>query len=194
MKTQNLLCVALLFVTGLTGCSTVVSKNQLGAAAPAEETKQLEGVWLAGENSDPLVIKHIKDNELRIAGVEWKANKFSLIELTAFVNAIEDQRYVNVVDSESPPDQPQFTFAKLIAPNDDCLLVCLASVKSFEQAVEAGRLSGTIKKDKNSTTVTLDSSTEDLNRFIDPLKSAEQFEIESPLVLRRVGKVEGNQK
>ena len=183
MQTRTLLAaVALLLLS--TGCSSVSSTKQLGQPVTDVEAKQLEGIWLMPDE-EPIHIRHVADNELRMAGIEWKDGSFELGEMTVHVTRDSDVLYVNLTHNQSN-ELPTFSFLRLSVVENELLLVQGPNVPSFEQAVAGGKIKGTIEKKQHGTKVVLDPEGEQLDDFVLPSRAAEQFNFEEPLVLRRI--------
>ncbi len=89
------------------GCSSVTSTSQIGKPVSAEVAKEFQGVWLTSDG-EPFWVNHLKDNELRIAMVDWKQSEYRLVQFKAFVTEDENQRYVNVTDLQQDSKKPKF--------------------------------------------------------------------------------------
>ncbi|NLX21087.1 MAG: hypothetical protein GXY55_05355 [Phycisphaerae bacterium] len=173
----------------LASCDSVISTVPLGTPSQdAAVNKSLDGVWLGGDGQ-VLYIKHVNDGELRIAGVEWKDGRFQLSELAAYLTIEQDVRYVNLVDPESDKEKPKYLLARLAPTTGDDLVVYPPQAAAFAEAVNERRLSGTVTKHKHSTAVELTADKDRLDAFVDPEQVGRQFQIDTPVVLRRIGKV-----
>jgi hypothetical protein len=173
--------VPLLFV----GCSSVKSTALLGEPLDAERTKAFEGVWLAPEG-EPLVVKHVGQNELRVATVDWDEDQFKIEQAAVFLGEDEERLYANLVELDELEEAPNYAIAAVIAADDDYLLLVGPNVDAFEKAIAAGALAGTVERQQYTTEVQLTSSAEQLNKFVDPALAGSQFELDAPLVLHRV--------
>jgi hypothetical protein len=180
-------CVLLLMTALLCGCSTVSSKVQVGNPAFAEDAQKLAGIWMTPDG-DPFHVRHIKDNELRVASVEWnkKESRFELEEVTAFLTEDDDRRFINLIDPDSNEKSPTFMFMRVTDLTDTSLVVILPRVDTFEKAVEDGVLLGEVEEKQNSKEVHLEATKDQLNAFVDPAKLGDQFNAESALALHRV--------
>ena len=132
MRCRHALVLALLVVSG---CSTVTTKSQLGTPLAAEDAKKLEGVWMLPDG-DPLWIRHAGDNQLQVAGVEWKDNRFRLVELTAYITADDDQHYVNFTSAEDADAEAPFHFLRIVATDGDYLILAPPKAEAFAAAIE----------------------------------------------------------
>jgi hypothetical protein len=66
------------------------------------------------------------------------------------------------------------------------MIILTPRVEAFEKAVKDGKLKGTVKRGKHSTTVNVTSSKKEVDDFIDASRLAEQFEVETPVVFKRL--------
>ncbi len=180
----------LLIPLALTSCDSVTSTQRVGEPSTNEELNaSLDGAWLAAPE-EVLFVKHVKDGELRIAGVEWKDDHFELKEFTGYVTIEQDVPYVNVVSLESDKDKPEYSFLRLAQTHGEDIVVYRPNAATFAKAVEEKKLPGTVKKEQYSTSVKLSADKDAMDAFIDPEKVGQQFEIDTPIVLRRVAKAE----
>lgn len=176
---------ALILPLVLAGCSTLNSTVQLGEPVDAEEAIQLEGVWL-NSDGDAVYVRHLKDNALQVAGIEWHESEFQLSKFTAFITEDEDRRYVNLLNTKEEGRKPTFCILRLESAGDEYVLLSLPNAHAFAKAIEERVLSGKVTKKDGSLDVHLDPSAEKLSEFVTAAKVAELFDLEAPEVLRRV--------
>jgi hypothetical protein len=181
-------CVLLLLTTALfSGCSTVSSKVPLGDPALAEDAKKLAGIWMTPDG-DPFWVRHIDGNEVRIATVEWNKaeSRFELEEAKALLTQDDDRQFINLAELHPAEESPGYNFARVTGLDDRSIVLIFPRVDAFAKAVEEGVLKGAIKQQPSGKTVQLESTTEQLNSFVDPDKVGEQFDAESAFPLQRV--------
>lgn len=171
------------------GCSTVATKSPLGDPLAASEAKRLEGVWL-NPRGETAWVKHVKDNRLRIAGVEWTDDHFSLVELNAYATEDEDRRYINFEPVKDADPEAPLSFVRIVLQEGDDLVVALPKAEAFDAAIKDGKLSGGTKQARFGLEVKLDSPTKALNEFVQPADEAAQFHLAEPMVLHRVQRFE----
>lgn len=206
------------WVLCLSGCSIVLTEQPVGEPVPAETARSLSGVWLTPDG-DPMFVHHTEGNQLRVAEVQRKRNGFSLNELNVSVTTLGDAMFVNLgekpSDSESsdkdrgdndrPSDEgregqsaadqpPDYTFLRIVQPQDDTVILYGPEVKPFAQAVKQGDISGTVTKNGSSTTVRLTGPTSELQRVLSDEHFGEYFNIDNPLTLRRIKRNEDKQQ
>jgi hypothetical protein len=202
--------VALAMMT-IGGCSTVRSLHPVGQ--PLEETQAenigpelaeaFDGVWQAGEGVFHL--RYIGGSTLRIAWIEWTDEKFELHQTTAIIGVDQEIGYVSLLDPQSPAEQPAYYFARVTGGSGQALWLILAPAatgeagpgsgslvlyppraETFARAVDERVLLGRVEKRGDLKSVHLATDKETLDAFIDPAKAAEQFDFNSPIVLRRI--------
>jgi hypothetical protein len=181
-------CWPLLLIAVLIGgCSTVSSKAPVGDPALADDAKKLAGIWMTADG-DPFFVQHIDGNEVRIATVEWNKaeSRFELEEAKAFLTQDDDRQFINLADLDADEESPGDSFARVTGLDDRSIVLLFPRVDAFAKAVEEGVLKGAIKQQPNGKTVQLESTTEQLNSFVDPDKVGEQFDAESAFPLQRV--------
>jgi len=184
----------------LGGCDSVESIHQIGQPATEKQAKALEGGWRGiDEGRQGFTIKHIKANELCVAGLEWndKDSRFHVQQLTVFLTTDRDVLYANLLeigdDGKPKPGPARYEFARLaLSSGGEALVIYPSNPGAFEKAVKDGTLKGTVKGD-NGKTITIEGTKEQWDQFIDPLKVAEQFDVNHPMVLIRQSKPEKNE-
>lgn len=189
MRLHSFLYVACLSMIALVGCSTVSSTAPLGDPASADDAKKLEGVWLTGAG-EPVWVRYVKDNELRVAGLDWRDSKYKLSEFTIFVTQDDDKTFVNATGDESSPEPQSIIFARVSAFEGESLVLFGPRADAFANAIKAGTLPGKITHDNNREQVHLEATTEQLSEFVAPEKTGEQFNIDAGVVLHRVRRFE----
>ena len=182
---HTLAVVLAAFVLG--GCTSVTITQPLGTPLPAEEHDAFEGSWQLG--SAVIHAKAAQGPELKLAMVQWEDGKgWKLVETTAVLTEHDGSRFLNVRDAEAPKESPRYFFLRYVAPEDDTRVLYGPNVETFAAAVEGGRLKGKVEEGENTKHVRLSSRAEELQAFIGREKLADQFDIDSPMLLRRVGK------
>ena len=182
--TQLMVVLLLGLVAG--GCSTVTSTERLGVPATDEAIKELNGVWL-GNNEIIVYVQPLTEGELRIAGVEWDGERFKLQEMTAFLATDQGVAYINLVNPEAPAGREEFMFLRMASIDGRRMLVLYPpNADTFEKAVSDEQIPGAVKNEQFSKTVQLRPGKGELDAFIEPDKAGEQFDLDMPLVLRRI--------
>jgi len=172
----------------LAGCGSVQLAHPIGVpiAEEAEEIRErFDGTW-ANEDGKTLHLKYLDGGKLRIANLDWDDEKksFQKQESTALLTTNQSADYINYRDEDA--DDPKYAFVRYTFSSDRTMIIWTPNVKAFEKAVTAGKLMGTVKKGENSTSVAITSSPEEVDAFIDPSRFPEQFDVETPVILKRL--------
>ena len=184
MTRSNLIILCFLILPlHLTACSSVTSKNIIGERLQGDLSEQFDGIW--EEDNEIAYMKYVGKGDLRIAGVEWKENKFELQELTIILTECSDRKFVNVLDPiiEGKND---LLFAYYSFITEKTLAVWEPKIDAFEKAINEGKINGKIHKDKSSTTVSINESPESLCDFIKERDIGELFDLEDPRLYRKI--------
>jgi hypothetical protein len=181
---RNVIIICLLIIPfHLTACSSVTSKNIIGERIQDDLSEQFDGTW--EEDDEIAYMKYLGKGELRIAGVEWKENKFELQELTIILTTCGDRKFVNVLDPVIE-EKNDLLFAYYSFITEKTLAVWEPKVDAFEKAINEGKINGKIHKDKSSTTVSINESQESLCEFINKRDIGELFDLEDPRLYRKI--------
>jgi hypothetical protein len=189
-----------LATAGLGGCSSVTVTEPIGEPAGDDVTAKLAGVWQVSDKAQTLHIHALSDSRLALAHIAWEEGAFKLNTMRALVTAEQDALYVHL---HAPPESPESTdgadpaeravsdgynFLRLTLDHDAGSLVVFGPrVEHYAEAVEAGELTGTVKRDGRVITVRLTGDAAELNAYFDPATVGEQFHVDNPLTLHRLG-------
>ena len=189
MRTILLAGWTLVGLLGITGCSSVTSLHPVGTPVAAEQGKKLDGAWLTDDNV--FYLKYLANGKLRIAGVEWKDDQFKLHTMEGFFGQDDGIYYLSVKNDGKDQSPPTYTFVRLAMPNKRTLVVFPPHVEAFQKAVQSGHLTGEVDGEEGDSdaSVRLQGSKKQVDDFIDGNKAGEQFDLDSPLVLKRLGKL-----
>jgi hypothetical protein len=161
----------------------------LGEPVAEKDAKRLEGVWIF-TRGEPVWVKHVKDNELAAAGLEWRQSEFHAVQAKVLVTTDDDRLYLNLLGPERQEDGPYYHLGRLVINDEDDALIIPLNAATFAAAVEKGELPGKTKKTLAGLSVRLDATPAQLNEFVDPEKN--QFNVDAAVVLRRVHQFDDN--
>lgn len=187
-KSILILLIGLAITLG--GCSSVSSKHLIGAPVQEDLSAQFDGAWDFGDDNIGY-IKYLGNGQLRIAGAEWERDHFKFSEMTVTLTECGNNRFVNVHDEESVSDKDMdylFGYCKFV--DETYFMVWLPKTELFDQAIAKGSLKGKILQDKNSKTISLTDSSENICLFLKKYKIEELFKLEDPMIYRRIRKIE----
>lgn len=184
--------VLLLLLLAAAGCNAVSSKAILGA--PDDVSDALNGTWV--HEDEAFTVKHVGGGKLKIAATVWQGEEFVLSQTEAFATVLNDLQFINLRDERSTDEDPNYSFYLRQHPDDASTIILYPpNATYFKTAVEGGRLAGTVKKQQHHEGVvqlegvSLQADKESLDAAITAEAVAQQFDFQSPIVLRRV--VEG---
>jgi hypothetical protein len=169
----------------LGGCSSVSSKFLIGTPVEENLSAKFDGVWDLGDGNVGQV-KYLGKGQLRVAGGEWKEGRFELTEMTIVLTKCGNKQFVNFYDQEKVDEKGSnylFGYGAFIG---DYFLVWLPKTEVFEKAVNAGKIKGKVSKEKNSKSIDLEESSDTLCRFLQDQAVELLFDLEDPMIYRRM--------
>ncbi len=181
MRPTALLLILVCLLLSL-GCNVVTTPHQVGEPVAGDLAGELDGVWEIGD--EVWHVKFLKDGRLALARAEWGGERFRLTELSAVLTRGEDTEYLHFLDPDSPPDRPRYLLARQIR-DEGMAVLWFPKVEVFKAAVETGELQGKL----DDGDVELAGTRERLIEFL-RAPAHERFELEAPLVARRIGSLD----
>jgi hypothetical protein len=175
---------SLLLLLLLGGCSYVAILQPLPQAGDPAAQALLEGEWLSG---DMVVSLRFASNGIgTIAGLDWKDDHFRIEEGELIASNAGEKNYFSARfrNNEKWEDRYYFVRYRLTAQGD--LLLWPPVVSTFEQAVKAGSLAGTVEKGAWGTRVIVTSDPEKLLKYLSEQGTGGLFDYEDPTVLKRI--------
>lgn len=175
-----------LLLLALPGCSFVTSSEILGEPTTDKMITDLalDGAWSIDDGV--LFVQRISGHELKVASVDWEEGRFEMQEATVLFTTDDEVTYVVLLNPDTPEGKPEFLFCRVLMATESTIVIIPANPDTFQKAVEDGALAGNVKREQYSTITQLTATTEDLNRFVDPKKVGEQFDLDLPIVLKRL--------
>jgi hypothetical protein len=190
--------IVLILLMGLAlsmvGCSSVSSKFLIGEPVTDDLRQKFDGVWDFGDENIGH-IKYLGNGRLRIAGGEWKENRFDLEEMDVILTKCGNKQFVNFHDQEEVNEnESDYLFGYCAFIGDDYFLVWLPKTDAFEKAVNDGKIKGKVVKEKSSKSIYLEETPEKICRFLQSQPVELLFDLEDPMIYRRIirEKVEGS--
>ena len=182
----SFLCRAstLLLLLLLGGCSYVAILQPLPQAGDSAAQALLEGEWLSG---DMVVSLRFASNGIGcIAGLDWKDDHFRIEEGELIVSNAGEKNYFSARFRNNAKWENRYYFVRYRLTSQGDLLLWPPVVSTFEQAVKAGSLAGTVEKGAWGTRVIVTSDSEKLLKFLSDQGTGVLFEYEDPTVLKRI--------
>ena len=177
MKGLALACTALL----LTACSSVVMQEPFSdSRLTPDEMKELRGTWQL--ENDVIYLDFTTNGSPVMTSVEWTDDRHTLIRHDLHI-ARRDGAYFFSLKAE-PGEEPEGYLFAAFRPRHDEIVVWGPDVSFFEALVRAGKLKGSVKKDRNTTQVALQSPAAEILDLIATNRAA--IDYEEPLILRQL--------
>jgi hypothetical protein len=191
MKHATIACGAVLWL--VSGCSTVTLKEPIGQAPPPADLKALEGVW-CNVDGDPVEVRLAKSGDLVGGGLEWDedSQKFRADTARLVVTKIRDLRLLYLDPGEDSTDDG-YGFCRYEIQDANLVRLHIPIASVFEQAVESGQLSGTIKRHPrrpDEVDVLVTAAAEDVDAFLEKSGDAACFEVEPFNTYKRLRRIE----
>lgn len=178
-----LTCLVLLFPC--LGCNSVMVQQPFGEPVGDAEREQLTGVWELGEGGERLKVAQTKAGVLKAGLLEWDEEKERFIVNNVELQAthLGNDRFVLMQVTEGPKKSDTWTFVRYERVEAKKLHVFGVDAKTFRAGVESGTLAGTVKQEKRTFRVTIESSRRDIEAFIKETGVDACF-VKDPLVVR----------
>ncbi|MDD2336522.1 MAG: hypothetical protein PHD01_08075 [Geobacteraceae bacterium] len=174
----------LLLLLLLGGCSYVAILQPLPQAGDPVAQALLEGEWLSG---DTVVSLRFASNGIGcIAGLDWKDDHFRIEEGEVIVSNVAEKYYFSARFRNNAKWEDRYYFVRYRLTAEGDLLLWPPVVGTFEHAVNAGALAGTVERGAWGTRVTVSSAPETILKYLTEQCSGELFEYEDPTVLKRL--------
>lgn len=166
------------------GCSYVAILQPLPQAEDPAAQALLEGDWLSG---DMVVSLRFASNGIGcIAGLDWKDDHFRIDEGELIVSNAGEKSYFSARFRNNEKWEDRYYFVRYRLTSQGDLLLWPPVVSTFEQAVKAGSLAGTVEKGAWGTRVIVTSDPEKLLKYLSEQGTGVQFDYEDPTVLKRI--------
>ncbi len=165
------------------GCSSVCTPQPLGAA-PYPVDRGIEGTWRVGDSL--LAVRFASNGVARIAGLEWKDDRFRVREGEAVVAEGKTRRFLSVRFREDGTWPERYGLLQYAPAGPGELVLWAPDPERFRAAVTSGLLEGFVEKTNRFLRVTLTHAPDALLAFIDRPDAPPLFQYEKPMVLRAV--------
>jgi hypothetical protein len=156
------------FALRMIGC-VPYSKHPLTDRKANEKDPRLIGDWfhVQGGETLHLHVGHGKQpGSLRLVMVEQDSDSvLDLTRWTGHISRLDGNRYLNVEEVPPDPNTPGYLFVKYRIEGDR-LCLALASDQKFQEAIQAGRLQGNVRKEKYGSTVFITEKQKGLQPFV----------------------------
>ncbi len=178
--------VAVLAAAFFSGCTSVTSRQLVGAAPVTLDAEKWDGAWT--DDNETVLFLRVKDataGVLEVGNVERNQEEMKLTKFDVFVRQSGDWLWASFKDKEDSP----YSFAR-ISEADRHLLVWNPDPAAFVRRVRAGEMKGALLKDdqgKETGSVIIDEvSPEDMSA-IQTGEWSGVLDLSRPWILRRLG-------
>lgn len=170
-----ILCVAI-----LAGCSSVTIKEPFPESPlTPKEQQELTGTWRLEESV--IQIAFTGNGVPWMAIVEWKDEDFALNKSRLYFTRHNEALYVCM--PAEPGETNKYFFAE-IKPTDQSLVVWGPDADYCAQLVDRETLKGSVKRDKHSTTVSLETPAVEILELISTNQAA--IDYKNPLLFQKL--------
>jgi hypothetical protein len=166
------------------GCSEVSTPYPVGIPVTQEQAEAFNGTWQHEEGLFHL--RHAGDGRMILAQLEWDADegRFELMQDTLVLGRIGQAIVLNFPKDDNP-GRYEFVLVQLAEENH--LLVWLATVQAYADAVGAGKIEGTIEPiSGKASDVRITTEKAAFDAFLAEQPWCAMFDLEKPIVFRRV--------
>lgn len=176
-------------LTMMVGCQAVTSQALPGEPEDAT-AKTLQGVWQLADTV--IYVKAVGQGQVSLAIPKWEDDRWQLETHTFHITRAGDALYASLHHPAEGDDPGGYQFLRLIPDNNDKplhLTMLHPNIRVFAQAVDEGKIEGTVRLQKDGKApdhVHLTASAQALTAFLDAAKAGVQFNLNQPLVLRRL--------
>jgi hypothetical protein len=177
------LLAGIFLILGVGGCSSVTIKEPLPMISDAAENARFQGEWVSG---DQTFYMGFGSNGIgQFVGVDWENDQFQL-EKGELIVSKGPNSFLSVRVMEKGKWQEGYFFVQYHFTREGDLLLWRPEANTFADAVEKGKLKGTIEKGKSYVSVAITSPPEKILAFVnDPLNGA-LFDFKEPMVFKRL--------
>jgi hypothetical protein len=173
-----------LIALGVAGCSSVTLTQPLPGNAEAARRTPFEGDWISGDQ-----VVHVRFDSTgtgRFAGVDWKRERFQLDQGEFIISRGARRDILSARIQEDGRWEPRYFFARYRFTSQGDLVLWFPRVDAFRKAIEQGHLVGTAEAGRYTISVTITSPPEVVLRYLDDPAHEGLFDLEDPLILKRL--------
>lgn len=151
--TSSIAILAALASAALAGCQTVYTKSPVAERSDPTLGAAADGVWLCGEDGEPLLVKTRSDGRLVGAGAGWdpKRETFTFDIWEGIVASTDAGVLLSVEEKGTSPKGWRLMLLEGLKPEssfraDGIVLASEAGTEWFARAVKSGALAGKVSE------------------------------------------------
>lgn len=179
------LIIVMMVMALFSACSSVMLSKPLPVTLMQSDQACFEGVWL--HDNESLTLKFTKDGSGRLAGVDWKDERFTIVRgefNVAHVRNCEGFMSMRLEEDGKWPEH--YYFARYQSSDQGVLLIYPPKPEAFTALVEAKKLAGQIKKTGHSVDVVLTETPGNMFTFLTMHDPSTLFESSDPIIMKKV--------
>lgn len=165
-------------------------------------SNKFDGIWET-EDDELAYIKSLKNGDLLTASVSWKDEDFILEKTRFILSKCGEKNFINLPDSEIiDENNREFVFCYYLFISDNTLIVWMPHINAFAEAIRSGRLKGTVTETQkkpveentattsnNQLSVVIEEPSDSLCNFIAAKEITTLFDLENPMIYKRIKKL-----
>lgn len=188
-----------LFALLLVGCNSVFTDHPIGYPLDAEDdegvSRSLSGVWAldGGTTNDGHAVIHTQyfgGGRLAFATVSYAETGFTVNESVAVITTNRDDdapaAFLNLRHERDDGSIVYQPYRLAMTNAERALVLHIPNRDHFRALVAEGKAPGRIEGEDDDVQVFLTGTSEELAKLFDPAQAGDQFDLNSPIVYRRV--------
>lgn len=180
---QWILSIVSLLAAG-TGCSSVTLRQPLPRVADAAEMAAFEGEWLS--EGQVLYLRFGADGTGRLAGLEWRDDRFVVEEGEFVISKEGDRGYLSVRLMENGKWLEGYYLVQYRFTGQQDLILWLPDVAAFADAVVKKKLDGLVDKGSQIGSVVITSPPDKVLAYLNDPGNASLFDYREPMVVKKL--------
>lgn len=168
----------------VTGCSSVTLKQPLPPMADPAELAAFEGEWVS--EGQILHLRFGTDGIGRLAGLDWRDDRFAVEEGELVVSKGAERSYLSVRMTENGKWLDGYYLVQYRFTGQEDLILWLPNVAAFAEAVTKGRLAGVVEKGSRAGSVVITSPPDKVLAFLNDPANGSLFDYREPMVVKKL--------
>jgi len=184
MKFNLILFLLSLATVICTSCSSVTMKSPLNVSPKPVDQHKFEGIWSVGKGVIHINFAH--GGIAKVAWLDWEKDEFKMGKGEMFVSETDELNFVCARLKDDDEWTDGYFFAQYKFTKEGDLVLWLANVKLFAEAIKKNDLKGEIKQSGFSKQVSITSKPKELLKFIKNSDDAMIFYYKDPMICRKI--------
>lgn len=167
------------------GCSSVSITQPLSERSTVDQQK-FAGTWVFDDQT--IQVTFSDDGVGHLAGLQWDSGDYRITRAEIIVTQGKDCNYLSICSKDNGKKGDGYSFAQYTFTEPGDLVLWAPNVSAFAEAVDAGKLEGSVKREEYTVNVKITSPPTKVLAFLDDPANTWLFEYKRPLVLRKLDK------